>query len=177
MTDDLNDLIDRDLSAEDPRWILLRGHLWVEHELVRLTREVLHRPDALNYVQWNFLQLMELGVGLGVVPEELEPACRKVNSLRNRAAHDVGFEFRPEHERDLVNTLGKAERYFAMVDESAKFPENLRRVLGLLIVGMQHQREGVHRRKESTRELNQRLQQLKRRLRDDRLYRTERRDP
>lgn len=71
---------------------LLSGHLWIEHLLVRGLIATLRRPDSFFKARTpSFHLLVALCEAQGVVDPQLAEALRRINAMRNRAAHKAHY--------------------------------------------------------------------------------------
>jgi len=99
------------LGHDDPFVVVLRGHC----ELERLLNEVLlsgheARQGSLEAMDLRWNQKLELAIYLGRVSEQLGPAMRKVNSIRNDLAHGSEAELTAKHEHELWTSFPPALR-------------------------------------------------------------------
>ncbi len=82
---------------------LLQAHLYFDHVLTQLLSEALVDPDAVNMRGMGFAQKLNLIQAMGLLPGELVISIEKINSLRNKIAHDLNFELSDDHIRDFAN--------------------------------------------------------------------------
>lgn len=85
------ELLQRQMNADDPVSVLLRGHLWIESMLVELIRAELPVPEAwreLDRLSWS--SKLGLAVAQGNTPDFTSFVV--LNRLRNRLAHSPTFE-------------------------------------------------------------------------------------
>lgn len=72
---------------------VLRGHLFVEGVIEQLLRRALPKPDAiLGRGSLNFDTKLDLARALDVLSEQHVSLFRAINKIRNRYAHDAGYE-------------------------------------------------------------------------------------
>ncbi|NGN95313.1 hypothetical protein G5C66_21560 [Nocardioides sp. KC13] len=84
-------LLQRQMNAEDPVSVLLRGHLWIESMIVELIRAELPIPEAwreLDRLSWS--SKLGLAMAQGNAPDFTSFVV--LNRLRNRLAHSPTFE-------------------------------------------------------------------------------------
>lgn len=91
--------------SEDFMGIILRGHLFIENELSTLIRNVLINPSKIDLPY--FSTKLDAAFSLGVIDEQWYGAFKKMNKVRNKYAHDLGYEFTNKDYDDLVSTLSK----------------------------------------------------------------------
>lgn len=73
--------------------MLISGHLWLEHLLVRSIIAVLQNPEALfkeRLVSFNLL--VSLCEAHGIIDYPLAAVLRRINTLRNKCAHQATYE-------------------------------------------------------------------------------------
>lgn len=72
---------------------ILRGHLFVERVIEQLIRRALPKPDAiLGRGNLNFDMKIDLARALDVLSEQHVSMFRALNRIRNRYAHDAGYQ-------------------------------------------------------------------------------------
>lgn len=80
--------------------IVLKGHIFIEHELEEMLKIGLKEPEVIfkRDVKIGFETKLNWAVAIGILPVNLRSAYAKLNTLRNNYAHklDVGLT-----ERDL----------------------------------------------------------------------------
>ncbi len=155
------------INAQSPLEIIIRGHLWIESSLIRLIEEVLPYPKALDLARQSFPQKVSLAVGLGLLQEEYVTAYLKLNSLRNRVAHDLFSAITEEEQEELLHALGPKLRFMSGVDREERrdepFPEPLRAAIMTLLVELEGVRETVIKRREEMAALHKRVEELRQR--------------
>jgi hypothetical protein len=72
--------------------IVISGHLWIEHVLLRSLRAVIPKADALfRDRSVTFPMLVALCEAHEIIEAPLADVLRKVNALRNKCAHRASF--------------------------------------------------------------------------------------
>lgn len=89
---------------------VLRGHLWVESELLRSLDAALPFPDRIDLDRLGFNAKVDLAAALGLMREDEAPGYRKLNAIRNRMAHRLDHALTEIDEMDLLNALGERHR-------------------------------------------------------------------
>jgi hypothetical protein len=153
------------ISGDAPLEIIIRGHLWVESSLIRLIEEVLPHPEAVDLARFSFPQKLSLGVALGLVRAEYAPAYLKLNSLRNRVAHDLFSAITQVEQEELLLALGPTLRYSSGVDaeehRDEPFPDPLRAAIATLLLELEGVRESEIKHREEMAALHMRVQELR----------------
>lgn len=101
-------------KSEDFMGIILRGHLYIENELNTLIKNALINPDAI--VLPYFSTKLDAAFSMGIIEERWYGAFKKLNKIRNKYAHDLGYEFTEKDYEDLVSTLSKEDKEEFMKD-------------------------------------------------------------
>ncbi|WP_026478306.1 hypothetical protein [Alkaliphilus transvaalensis] len=92
-------------ETEDLMGIILRGHLFIENELMTLISNVLVNPSKIKLPY--FSNKLDAAFSLGIIEEQWYGAFKKLNKVRNNYAHDLRYEFSENDYEDLVSTLSK----------------------------------------------------------------------
>jgi hypothetical protein len=72
--------------------LVISGHLWLEHLMVRSVVAVLPNPNALfRERSVSFHMLVSLCEAHGIIEIPLAGALRSVNALRNKCAHQANY--------------------------------------------------------------------------------------
>jgi hypothetical protein len=135
--------------------VVLRGHLWVESELVRSLTQALPFPEVANLDRLSFPHKVALVAAHGLMREDEQPGFLRLNALRNQLAHTLEADVDESHEQALVNALGPRHRH----DMEAlrrynpqRFPNDLRNAVAVLCFLLQEDRarhrEESHRQRE-----------------------------
>jgi hypothetical protein len=104
------------LDSDEPLVMVIRGHLWIEHELQLAMWRVLELPEVLSFDRLTFERKIELAVAVGVLEETEMPAYLAANALRNRFAHDPEMEIDAATADRLVTTLTPELRSYFVPD-------------------------------------------------------------
>jgi hypothetical protein len=92
------------MAAEDAFGAVVRGVIYIEHELIALAAEVAVYPDAIKGMRLSYSGRVALAVTLGLVPT-LQPALDAIGRLRNKYAHDPNFEVTGRDINELTSSL------------------------------------------------------------------------
>jgi hypothetical protein len=104
------DLIFSALKNEDPLGVVIRGHLYVESQLIQLLEEALPDPGAIDLTRLNFPTKLDLAVALKVIKETEKRGYAGLNSLRNHLAHNIDVELRESDEKRLYQALSESQK-------------------------------------------------------------------
>lgn len=69
-----------DLNSESLLQLVVRGHLWIEGELIALIEQSLPFPSMIDLARLTFPTKLDLAAAHGHVREEDIPAYRKLNA-------------------------------------------------------------------------------------------------
>lgn len=137
MTDKADRFIDH-INADDPLQIVIRGHLYVEAELITLISEALKDSEALDLSRLGFPTKIDLAVALGLLSRDEKAPYIYLNKLRNSLAHNLNSDIGEKEEQELFNTL-RADQKEAVSERfrTGMFPSLLRGILTLLDVQLE----------------------------------------
>lgn len=96
-----------DTKSNEILVVILKAHLYIERELIKtLTETILDEKILKNTT---FIQKLELAKSMGIIDDIYGP-LKKVNSIRNGYAHNIGYEFDQKQFDDLISTLTKEDK-------------------------------------------------------------------
>jgi len=101
---------DARISSGDAWQRIVQGHLYFEHVVGQLLLEALKKPEAISLSRMGYSQRLDLASALGILDDELIYALRKINSLRNKLAHNLNFEITVQDVLDLANCTSTVMR-------------------------------------------------------------------
>jgi len=83
---------DNVLHADPMLAYVVSIHLLIERYLIRWLRTVLPRPDRiLEAYDLRFRGIVALSEALGLIPDDLAVVLNKLNALRNKYSHSLGY--------------------------------------------------------------------------------------
>lgn len=80
-----------EMSNADSLGVVIRGLIYIEHELIELLSENLANPKAAKIPTLEYSAKVDLAVAIGL-RDDLGKALKALGSLRNRLAHDLHAE-------------------------------------------------------------------------------------
>ncbi len=95
----------RDLNSEDELGLLLRGHLYIENELVKIIEAHMPHPEKFDIAAINFPKKIYLAAAMGILSEEEVEPYIFFNKLRNKLAHNLGQEVTENDIKGLIESL------------------------------------------------------------------------
>lgn len=81
------------IKGEDILAAAVRGHQFLETLLRLAISEALPMPHVMEVERLAFPLKVDLAIALGMIPRECRPGYLKINSIRNRVAHDQDAQF------------------------------------------------------------------------------------
>lgn len=109
---DLKIKLDKDMlefmkatNDEDELQIILRGQLYIEHEIEKLLRLRMVEPEVYFSKNPMFNSKLNLVVALGLLPKNKMSAYNKLNALRNKFAHELKYKVTKVKMDELVSTM------------------------------------------------------------------------
>lgn len=138
---DLNIMIDKDVQEfmdatndEGELQIILRGQLYIEHEIEKLLRLRLVEPQIYFRSNPMFNSKLNLVVALGLLPKNKMSAYDKLNKLRNKFAHELRYKVTEEQMDVLVSVMDaelKADVFDQEWNEDMPMSDEKRQLLKL----------------------------------------------
>jgi hypothetical protein len=92
-----------DTKGENIIQILLRGHLYIEHELRQILNKNLVNPHALDSLR--FIETAKMVYAIGAINSEIFNIVKKINKLRNDIAHKLDFVLTEDRIKELEDCL------------------------------------------------------------------------
>jgi hypothetical protein len=120
------------INSDDLFVLSIKGHQAIETALNFTISEGFVQPHVLEVKKINFMLKVDLAVAMGILDSNLRPIFEKINSIRNRFAHQRKSTVEEKEGKDLFNLL-PAE--FRKVVGITKF-ENSKNVLSYTIAGL-----------------------------------------
>jgi hypothetical protein len=111
MTDQFDARLDdfiRDLNGEDDLGVVVRGHLWVERELIGYIDAQLVDPTALR-PDLDYADRVRLAIALGL-DTSLKAPLNALGKVRNRFAHQLGSHLDKSDADNLHKVLPKVAK-------------------------------------------------------------------
>ena len=93
------------LMGEDELGVIVRAHIYVEHELTEFIKARLNPPAALDAIRLDYSGRVRLALALGLLPE-LKSALQFVGTLRNKFAHQLDSAINKEDADNFEKALG-----------------------------------------------------------------------
>lgn len=93
-----------DTESESILQIILRAHLYIEYELTEILNKTLKYPNELG-TNINFSMKLKLLLALDAIPPELKDPIKHLNTLRNKYAHELNYQFDERMYDKFYNTL------------------------------------------------------------------------
>jgi hypothetical protein len=90
---------------EDILMVILRVHMYIEKEMVELTKIYFNHPSKLE--KYTFKSRLDLLYALGVIEKELYDPIRVINDIRNKISHKLDFKFTDMTYKKLSDSLSK----------------------------------------------------------------------
>lgn len=117
---------------DDILLIIIRGHLYIEHELDNLLSKYINEPRKLNHKYYK--QKLDTVNALGIINQELFECLKFLNDLRNKFVHDLKFNFSDDEYNKLHSKLSRDKQIIVdkSLDEESDLPEKVRIVLSML---------------------------------------------
>lgn len=104
---ELNKKFMKDTKSKEILIIILKGHLYIENEIIGMLTETIIDEKIIN--QSTFRQKLELAHSMGIIKNEYG-VFGKVNTIRNKYAHNIDYEFTEKDYEDLISTMPKVHK-------------------------------------------------------------------
>jgi len=126
----------KDTEGENLLQIILRGHLYIEHEIGEIIKLGLKKPDAFLKSKPSFLTKLNLATASGIIPEENKDVYSRLNTLRNNYAHQLDYKLEKEVFDKFVDLfkVGKLEKFrtSVKVKDNYNLTQEMRNAVGVL---------------------------------------------
>lgn len=93
------------LLGDDELGAVIRGHIYIENELIAFIKARLPVPEAIKDRDIDYSMRVKLAVALGLDPD-FEPALNFVGSLRNGFAHRLDARIGKQEAENFEKALG-----------------------------------------------------------------------
>jgi hypothetical protein len=87
--------------------IVIRCHLLIESYIIKLIESVLPNPTALDIDKLNFSQKIGLALAVDAIHQDMKGLLLKLNSIRNKFAHNHLKKITDQDIAELESTLEK----------------------------------------------------------------------
>jgi hypothetical protein len=153
-----------------PFEVVLRGHLWVEAQLISVLEEVLRFPGEVDLARFAFPQKVALVAAHGFIRPSDVAGYMKLNSLRNRLAHRAGDDPDEASADGLMQAFGSHLR--SIIDpfrddpqwEWSEWQSRLRLAVLTLYIALDAERDKYVAYRREVGAANRRLRQAAQRL-------------
>ena len=125
-----------DVENENSIQVILKGQLYIEHQLRELLKRNLKNPTFLDLDKFKFSSLNKLVFALGLLPKEIYPVVKEINELRNRCAHNLKYTFDLKECKKIEDTLSGdfKDFYLGFINHRKENTDELKRLQILLFV-------------------------------------------
>lgn len=110
--DKMNKTIDEKFFEEieyrnDNLYLILRGHLYLEAELLKLLETNIPNHKILELSKMTFYNKVILVTALNIIDEKSMEALLELNTIRNKYAHNLNYKIKKEEIRKLKGIISK----------------------------------------------------------------------
>jgi len=98
-----------DLMREDELGMVIRAHIHVEAQLIRLLEALVPYPESLDKMNLDYSQRVNLSIAMGLKPEQAPP-LRALGSIRNRFAHRLDSSLNRSDVDNLYNAFSSDDK-------------------------------------------------------------------
>ncbi|PEP08173.1 hypothetical protein CN577_11590 [Bacillus toyonensis] len=114
MNESVNSLVvkfSKDIKNEEPLYVFLKTHLYVESIMIQILEKNVPNPKAIKFNTFNFAQKVQLVHALNIMEDDMRGAYNKFNRVRNDLAHYHNKEIDEETIKELYDTLPKDKKW------------------------------------------------------------------
>ena len=97
--------------------IVIRCHLLLESYLIKIIESILPNPSELEIDKLSFIQKVGLALAINGISHEMKGLLIKLNSIRNKFAHDHLKTITDKEIIELENTMSIEQRKELMPEE------------------------------------------------------------
>ncbi|WP_179863349.1 hypothetical protein [Bacillus pseudomycoides] len=91
INEDVQDFLSATVGVDELQ-LILRGHLYIEHELERLLKIYMVEPKHILTDRFMFMNKLNLAIALGALSSSKKNSYKRLNDLRNRYVHALKFK-------------------------------------------------------------------------------------
>ncbi len=149
--------------------VLLRGHLWAESELIGILEDSLPYPQHIDLSRLGFPLKVALVAAHGRLRADDMPVYLKLNSLRNKIAHNLHTELGEEQVNELFGTFGDRFKFmykeadihaFLKSPDEAHYIGRLRAAIAYMCIALSSEREKIAEEQRQQREAAAKYKEL-----------------
>lgn len=119
--EDVQEFLDATFGGDELQ-VILRGHLYIEHELEKLLKIYMVEPQLVLTERFMFMNKINLAIALGALSLEKKNPYKKLNELRNNYVHQLKFKV---SETDLNRLVDSFDRDLKDEASAKKWNEGL----------------------------------------------------
>lgn len=93
------------LLGDDELGVVIRAHIYVEHELIAFIRATMSPPEALDAIKLDYEGRVKLAMALGL-PAHFKPALSFLGTLRNSFAHRLDATLTKQEANGFAAAMG-----------------------------------------------------------------------
>lgn len=124
---DVQEFLDATLGGDELQ-VILRGHLYIEHELEKLLKIYMVEPQLVLTDRFMFMNKINLAIALGALSLDKKMPYKRLNELRNNYVHQLKFKVSETDLNRLVDSFDRDLRDEVSVKKwNEKLPEEYRR--------------------------------------------------
>ena len=123
----------RVLDSRSTFRLAIKGHQCVESALNRAIAASLAHSHVIEIKRMRFLLKVDLAIALDVIELESRPALVRLNTIRNRFAHEPNSSLRRSEAMQLYNALSPRQRGALNVEDPSKYFTGSRHTLLLCL--------------------------------------------
>ncbi|WP_149185471.1 hypothetical protein [Bacillus sp. AY2-1] len=91
----------------DELQVILRGHLYIEHELEKLLKIYMVEPELVLTERFMFMNKINLAIALGALSLDKKIPYKRLNDLRNKYVHQLKFKVSETDLNRLVDSFDR----------------------------------------------------------------------
>lgn len=103
---DVQEFLDATVGGDELQ-VILRGHLYIEHELEKLLKIYMVEPQLVLTERFMFMNKINLAIALGALSLDKKTPYKKLNDLRNKYVHQLKFKVSETDLNGLVNSFDR----------------------------------------------------------------------
>jgi len=150
----------QDLDPSNTQTMLLKSHLWVEYSLNLLLQERMVVLQSYELLRLTFRSRLDLAHALGLIDKEMLAFFKALNRMRNRLAHDLGFQVTAAVQAELISASGPWIRRIANVQSGAEYPSGLRDLVFAMVIALLDRSDTLYAEKGYDRYMSARVHQF-----------------
>lgn len=131
--------------ADDPLQVIIKGHLILESKLITLIELCLINKQEIDIARLRFPVKVDLAYALGAIKQKgYKKIFMNINSLRNKFAHNINYEFIDEDFVKMFDGNSNVEIFFRELFHEKDYLYKIKILFLLLYTALELEEEQIN---------------------------------